>query len=379
MKRLVIDVNSTVHYLVTGRLNGVGRTTLGLLNSFSKIRDELPFHITLFSQNIKGTGGRDLSGSFRSRHLFLPYRNWITKPMKFLPVREAIMPYDLIHVPHNFEYVYNPEKTLLTLHDTIFMHINEMAFDHLRLRKEVPKLAGKCKGIVTCSVATREDIIKTMNIDPGKISVIYWGVDIDIFHPVEQKEEVKIFVSKQFSLNNPYFISVSCSSERKNTHLLIDAYLLLLKQNPLNDLVLVWNNPPGNILQKVEKEDFDKRIHFLKHVSDSSLAYLYNGATSLFFPSSYEGFGLPVLESMSCGTPVVTCNNSSLPEVGGDAALYMNEPTVKNILFYLEAFENANYDLNLLSEKCLNQAQKFTWEKTARQYVDFYSRNLGIS
>jgi glycosyltransferase involved in cell wall biosynthesis len=379
MKRLVIDVNSTVTYIVSGRPNGIGRTTIGLLNSLLKIRELLPFEIILFSQNMKGVGSLNFGGSFHTRHLFLPYRKWITRAMGILPVRETLMSYDLIHFPHNHDFVYNPGKTILTLHDAIFMHMNENAFDHLELRKKVPVLANKCRGIITCSSATKNDIINTMNIDPAKIDVIHWGIDTGIFHFISDRTEVKRCLSQKYAIHRPYFISVSCSLERKNTHLLIDAYLMLQDQEPENDLVLVWNTPPKQITDKIASSGYGHRIHILKGVQDLTLSYLYNGATALIFPSSYEGFGLPVLESMACGTPVVTCNNSSLAEVGGEAALYMNEPSVENILFYLEAFENKGIDTISLAQKGVSHAGNYNWDSTARQYVDVYCKYLGIN
>jgi len=199
-----------------------------------------------------------------------------------------------------------------------------------------------------------------------------------VFHYINDKDELKTKINSKFKIKNHYFLSVSCNAERKNTHLLIKAYIQLIEQNPINDLVLVWDNPPESVLRLIEKAGIEKRIHFLSNVTDEELAWLYNGTTALFYPSSYEGFGLPIIEAMACGAPVVTCNNSSIPEVGGHAALYMEKPEVENILTFLEKFENGSIDIADLSTKGIKQASCFKWSKTASEYIPIYKKYLGI-
>ena len=378
MKRLLIDVNSVVPYFVCGKTTGIGRTTMELVTALNNINTQIPFNIELYSQNMKGIGGKNLKTSFCTRHFFLPNREGINKSMKYIPVKEIIAPYDLVHIPHNFEYVYKPEKTIVTLHDALFMHLNEKAFSHLKMRKQVPLLMRKCKGLITCSESSKRDIIESMDIHPDKIEVVYWGINHEIFYKQEVTNRVKENISAHFGINKPYFLSVSCNAERKNTHLLVEAYLKLSNQNPANDLVLVWNNPPHFVLKMIELGKMNQRVHFLSNISDHDLAMLYNGATSLIFPSSYEGFGLPVLEAMACGTPVVTCRNSSLSEIGADAPIYLDRPTVENILTILEKFENGGVDNNLMSQKGVKQAENFKWGKTAVQYLNIYKRFLEL-
>jgi glycosyltransferase involved in cell wall biosynthesis len=287
--------------------------------------------------------------------------------------------YDLIHIPHNFEYLHRPEKSLITLHDVLFMHIKEKAFDHYSMEREVPKLLRHCKGIITCSNYSKKDISETMDIDSDKISVIYWGIDHNSFFHISDKEIVLHFINAKFNITRPYFLSVSCNAERKNSHKLIEAYIRLSLQNPENDLVLVWTDPPFFVNQMIEKSKSRERIHVLRNVSDIELNQLYNGATALFLPSSYEGFGLPVLEAMACGIPVVTCFNSSLSEIGGSVAFYMNEPNVENILKYFEEFENGRHGDPELTEKSISYASNFTWGKAASEYISLYTRYLNLN
>lgn len=128
----------------------------------------------------------------------------------------------------------------------------------------------------------------------------------------------------------------------------------------------------------IQKSGYENRVHFVFNVSDSELAFLYNGATAMIFPSSYEGFGLPILEAMACGCPVVTSNNSSLSEVGGNAALYLNTSAISDIEIVLAGFENNGFNLLELKDKSIAQATKFNWQNTAAKHIDIYKQYLEI-
>lgn len=376
MKRLLIDVDSIVPYYVFGKVSGIGRTTLELIQALAKVKN-LPFEIGLYSQNMKGIGGRNTGLPFKSKHLYLPHRENIDKLLAHLPVREWFTGYDLMHIPHNFEYVYRPDKCVVTLHDALFMRIQETAFEHEKMKRLVPPFMHQCRHIITCSEASKRDIIDTMGIMPDKVTVIYWGVKHDIFYPQNDKTAVREHIRTKFELSVPYFLSVSCNAERKRTDVLVRSYLALSKQQQIqHDLVLVWGNPPQSLLGEIQQSGVSQRIHFLKNISDADLALLYNGAKALFFPSSYEGFGLPILEAMACGTPVVTSNNSSLGEVALDAAIYLSEPVFESLIDVMGRFEKDTIDVAPLIKKGLNRASEFTWAKTASETVQVYSKFL---
>ena len=128
--------------------------------------------------------------------------------------------------------------------------------------------------------------------------------------------------------------------------------------------------------QNLAKSGMSSRIHFLSGVSDEELALLYNAATASFTPSMYEGFGLPLLEAMACGTPVVTCRNSSLGEIGGDAVVYLEEPIERALVQVMEQFEQHQFDTKSFREKGLERADMFTWENTALQTCQLYGKCL---
>lgn len=379
MKRLLIDVNPIVPYYVTGRVTGIGRTTLELIQALARIPN-LPFEVILYSQNMKGIGGRNTGLPFKNYHLYLPHRENINCLLARFPVKEWWTGYDLMHITHNFEYVYRPDKCVVTLHDALFMKIRESAFAHEKMRQIVPPFVHKCKHIITCSEASKRDIVETMNVAPEKITVIYWGVKHDIFYPQLDKVEVWRRIGSKLGLHNPYFLSVSCNAERKRTDVLVRSYMALLKsQSVQHDLVLVWGNPPQTLLEEIHANGFDSRIHFLKNISDEDLALLYNGAKAMIFPSSYEGFGLPLLESMACGTPVITCRNSSLDEIADNAAIYLEEPIETSLIDVMWKLEQNEIDnLEELVELGIKRASLFNWEKTARETVQVYSNLLNL-
>ena len=377
MKKLLIDANPVVPYYVFGKVNGIGRTTMELIQALAKMPD-LPFEVMLYSQNMKGVGGRNMQVPFKCRHLYLPNRGDVNRVLSHFPVREMLTGYDLMHITHNFEYVHKPERCIVTIHDALFMKMQEKAFEHDRMKVEVPPFARRCKHIITCSEASKKDIVETMQIPSEEVSVIYWGVKHHIFHPsCLKKDEIIAKLSKRYpAMPSNYFLSVSCNTERKRTHVLVDSYLEFCRQQPLHDLVLVWGNPPTWLLEKIAKSGVADKIHFLTNISDEELALLYNAATASFTPSMYEGFGLPLLEAMACGTPVVTCRNSSLNEIGGDAAIYLEEPIEKSMVLVMEQFEQQQIDWENFRAKGLKRAGTFTWENTALQTCQVYARCL---
>ena len=374
-KRLCIDVDSIIPLFVKGYLSGVGRTTLELLYALNDIKESLPFEVILYSQNMKGTGGRNLSLDFRNKHLYWPHREKYDRLLGKIPLKEWLTKYDILHIPHNFEYVYRPEKVIMTLHDALFMKVQENAFAHDRLKKLAPPLMRKCKAIVTCSEHSKQDIIETMGIDGEKITVIPWGVRHDLFYPVDDLPAAKQTLKEQFGLDKAYFFSVSCSMERKNTPRLIEVYLKLASQGLKHDLCLVWDAPPA-IKELVNQKRLNDRVHFIHNVTDAELRLLYAGATATVYPSLYEGFGLPVLESMACGTPVIASDATSLPEVGGDVAVYINPFDNQSIESALVAFEENRYDWQALSRQGIARASKFTWHESAVRTAQVYNECL---
>ena len=369
-KRLLIDVNSIVPYYVSGRVNGIGRTTMELVHALAELKD-LPFEVMLYSQNIKGIGGKNINLPFKNKHFYIPNREIYNKMLAATPIQEWLTRYDIKHIPHNFGYTHCPEKTIVTIHDAMFFSNPEQFHGHDFARKNYPKLAQRAKAIITCSQNSKNEIAEYMDIPEEKIHVCHWGVDRNIFYPHTPKPN-------KYTSGHPFFFSISCNIGRKNTISILRAYEKFIQNYPSHDLVLVWNNPSSEIKDKYSKGIFAGRIHFVSGISNKELSDLYAEATATFFPSKYEGFGLPVLESMACGTPIITCNNSSLGEVGGNTALYVEPEDVATMAQWMETFENKSIDRDALVNACLQQAEKFTWEACALKTVEVYKKCLDL-
>lgn len=376
MKKLLIDVNSIVPFYVSGKLTGIGRTTLELINALDKIKEDIPFELALYSQNMKCIGGKNTGLSFKKKHLFFPHREKYDKFVAKYRLREMLYNYDIMHIPHNFEYVAIPDKCIVTLHDALFMHVNEKAFGHDKMREIVPPFIRSCKHIITCSEYSKNDIVNTMNVNLDKIDVVYWGINHDVFYKINNKDFVKEELRKRFNIDFPYFISVSCNAERKRTDKLIEAFIRFYQSGIKNHLVLVWSNPPEFVKQMVKKSEAGKLIHFLSNVTDDDLRFLYNGATASFTPSLFEGFGLPIIEAMACGIPVVSAANSSLTEIGQDKVFYLDEPVIDSIINYYERFEKNNLDCKSIVLEGLDYVKKFNWENAARRTLEIYKKVL---
>ncbi len=373
MKRVLIDTNPAVPYLAYGRLNGIGRTNIELIQGLNNIpTSEIPFEISLYTQNIRGISAERLGTHFKSHHLYFRNKDNWNKWVAKLHLREIFTGYDLMHITHNFEYVANPEKCIVTIHDAMMFSYPESFLGHDFARNNYPPFARKAKSIITCSENSKREIAEFMNVNPDKIFVTPWGVDHNLLRPHKVEEN-------QYTGNDPYFISVSCDRGRKNTISVVKAFVEFSKQSPDHHLILVWRTPSEEVRKLLnEHPEVNSKIHFASNISNEQLSDLYAGATCSFFPSRYEGFGLPIVESMACGTPVVTSRNSSLEEVGGEVALYVAPDDIQGMADIMEQFENGTLKRSELESACHQQSLKFTWDNCARLTLDVYKKCLEL-
>ena len=372
-KQLLVDGNSIVYRSGMSYLPGIGRTTLELVSAMQRI-DDLPFDVAIFTQTIRGNLAVK-SAPFKHINLPLPVGKPSELMLKKIPILDMIAPHDLLHIPHNYAVVFNPSKTIVTIHDAMYFSYPEKFLGHEHARKLYPPFIKACRSIVTCSYSSKRDIVEYMGISPDKISVVPWGVNTNVFYPTS-KDDVLKSLEKTMGIKRPYFVCVSCDIGRKNTISAMRAFRNALRQNIEHDLILVWGNPPEKYIREFSTEIKSNRIRFVSHVDDHALRLLYCGSTLSLFPSKYEGFGLPVLESMACGTPVMTCNNSSLVEVGGDVALYVEPDDILTMSDLMIGFDKGWQGYDEMVHKSLKHASSFTWECTADKYVEIFAENM---
>lgn len=269
-------------------------------------------------------------------------------------------------------------KKVITIHDLsslVFpkMHIKGMLSDRF-LGKRTMKNADK---IITVSKSTKDDLIKYFKAPEEKIKPIYLGVD-EKFRVLD-KDRVRNF-KMRYNLDFPFILYFGVLRSRKNIPTLIKAYNLLKKDGINHKLVIAGgkNQEYKKILNIVKDLNLERDVIFTGHMPDEVLPELYNAADLFVFPSLYEGFGLPPLEAMTCGTPVITSNTSSLPEVVGDAGLIFDPHDVHGLKDTINTVLN-NSDLRTeLVKKGLNRSKQFTWKKCAEETMNVYKEVLGL-
>ena len=305
--KIVIDPTS-LFFPVTG----VGRVTRTLINRLLDQKD-LPLELCLYSRVMRRALRTPPFSRCRHYHFPLPQRaeRWMGK-VRWV---ERATGAGLFHATDHYMALGTPSRAVVTVHDVIFLvHPEQRMTVHAYQRKVVPDFVRRCQRIICPSQHSKDDLIKHLGMDPDHMDVIPWGLDHQTFQPAAPNQETPDFLTNLLGADPHYFLSVNCSEGRKNSPRIIEAYKKLLKQNPTNHLVLVWRNPGA---YQEQCKDMD-RIHFVQDLTDEELRSLYQHATAMIYPSLYEGFGLPVLEAMACGCPVVTSNTTSLPDVGGE-------------------------------------------------------------
>ena len=229
----------------------------------------------------------------------------------------------------------------------------------------------KAKKIITISSSSRNDIIEMYKVNPEKIAVVYPGVKELKTENIKSKsmEDLK----EKFGISSPYILFVGTLQPRKNIVRLVEAFSKLKTENlkSKDNLELVIVGKRGwqfeEILNSPQKYAVANRVKFLDSVSDEDLPSLYKNALCFCLPSLYEGFGLPILEAMQYGCAVATSNVSSLPEAGGDAALYFDPESAEDIAKTLQTLIDDEELRKDLVKKGHEQVKKFSWEKTARE------------
>jgi len=277
--------------------------------------------------------------------------------------------FDIFHPTYYNPYFLNyldVKPFVLTIHDMIHEILSSK--DNTAERKKL--LAQKATKIIAVSENTKRDIIKILGIDGGKIEVIYHGNSFDIS---SNHNNLNTTLPK---LPKKYILFVGSRKVYKNFNLFIEAIsILLIEDNELFIVCAGGGNFSNKEIGKFKKLNIKDKI-FCYSASDSILAYLYQKATAFVFPSIYEGFGIPILESFACRCPLICSKTSSFPEVAGDAAIYF-DPTDK--LSMLNSIQKVIYNDELkkqLINKGIERVKKFTWKKTAEKTKKLYEKIL---
>lgn len=247
-------------------------------------------------------------------------------------------------------------------------HVPTNVFVHRQRFKRLDEVDA----ILTNSETTKRDIIDQLRIRPEKIYVTPLGAD-ESFKPLADEAVDPVLV--RLGIQNSYLLFVGTLEPRKNVETLIVAFNeLKAKDHIPHQLVLAgqkgWLSEP--ILRAIEASPYRSDIVQTNYLEEGDLPALMNGADVFVYPSFYEGFGLPVLEAMQCGTPVVTSTVSSLPEVGGDACLYADPHSAEDLTDRIRMVLHSADLRKSMSEKGIEQSKRFSWEKCARETLKVY-------
>ena len=361
-KKLLIQAYDIIPHGVSSYIGGIGRSNVELLSALSKIPDkDIDIHIYCNGKNCIGFQHYGWNFGYHPFPFPSHISNYRTSFESWY--RKYIIGYDLLHYTNNVGNMRWDTQFVVTIHDMYRYNSSPWNKQHFH------ECANKSSGIVTCSNFSKEEIVNILKVEPSKVSVIPWGISHSLFHAYSERDIESIL--RKYNIKDKYFFACSCSNPRKNGDVIAEAAHLLADKTI--SVVLAWSNPPKKLLDNYQKEIESRQLIFLNYLSDEELAILYTGALASIFVSSFEGFGFPILESMACGTPCITCKNSSLIEVGGNLAFYVKEKDSNDLADAMRSFTKNN-EIN--SNEMISYSQGFSWEKKAREYIRVYKKYL---
>ncbi len=353
--KIAIDISSVVYG------TGVSWYTQNLVKNILRLDRQDSF--TLFGGSLRQLGHlKKIAASFpglpRTKFFPLPPTalDFLWNRLHSLPIEKLIGDVDVFH---SSDWTQPPTSAfkVTTIHDLVPLRFPDISHPkivsvHKRRLEWVKK---EVQRIIAVSEFTKKEIVEVLNIDPAKIVVIPEAADT-IFRPANQSQIEQ--VSKKYKLNKPYLLVVG-SDPRKNLPRIIEAYKALKDENL--ELVVVgkpWNNI------------FSKDVRFLGYVERGDMPALYSGAKTLVYASVYEGFGLPILEAMSSDCPVVTSNLSSMPEVAGDAAFFIDPNNSRDIGLGIKGVLS---NRTKWIKRGRERVKKFSWIKAAESTIRVYN------
>ena len=284
---------------------------------------------------------------------------------------------DLLHCTSNTAPIFCKIPLVLTLHDIIFLEPRDKAnkslyqnMGWLYRRLVVPRILKKCRRIITVSDFEKQNILTKLHLPQHQLAMIYNGYN-DWFCPIDDKQEVY----KKYIDERGFFFFLGNTDPKKNTERTLVAYARYLEQSEVKRPLLMAD---------LEKQYFDGIItrnnighirQYIKtpgYIVNSDLPYIYNAAFAFLYTSLRESFGIPLLEAMACGTPVITSNTSSMPEIGSPNAILVNPESVEEITSMMLRLEQDNAFYQKQKNIGLERAKHFSWTKTAEQLLELY-------
>ena len=351
---------------------GIGTYIRNLLRHLSRIDRENEY-VLLCHQSDMAVAGT-LGENFRT--VLEPAANYSVSEQFHIPLVLMREKPDVFHAPHYVLPVAVRSRSVVTIHDCIHLMFpqylpNRAAYAYAR--GAMWSAARKSDRILTVSEASKRDILHFFNVPPDKIVVVYNGIDERFW--IQPSPEEIARVRERFQLDHGFVLYAGTIKPHKNLVRLIEAFAALRKGEFEELKLLIIGDEISKLpalRRAVHSHKLHKHVRFLGFLPDETLAALYRLAAVFVFPSLYEGFGLPPLEAMASGTPVVTSNVSSLPEVAGDAAILVDPYDVSSIVDGVRRVLTDPLLADELRRKGLTRARDFSWERSVTRTHDIY-------
>lgn len=369
--------------LIDANRSGIGNCEAGLTEALGRLYPEhhiyLQYHTTrrnkekaerirpFLRENVHEQGVRFSRIIYRAMITLLPL------PYRFIYGKEA-------DITHFFNYIVPPgvgTKTVVTVHDMVLHAFPETMRDRTRmmLSANLKRSIKRADLIITDSEFSKSEIIKYYPDTKDRLRVVYCGVDTEKFHPITDRTEVDAVLAKYDLTGKDYFLYLGTIEPRKNLERLIRAYAKLKAEHKNAPLLILgggrgWNC--DSIYQTVKDLKLEESVRFTGYLPGEDMNPLLNGACAFVFPSVYEGFGLPPLEAMAAGTPVLTSTAASLPEVVGECAVLTDPYQIDQMT---DALRTIWQDEALRARLCRDgreRAKQFSWDAAAHQLMNAY-------
>jgi glycosyltransferase involved in cell wall biosynthesis len=359
---------------------GIGNVVYNLLHGLSRLENSCSFFIYTDDNSV---GYLIPSDSRFTVKVIKPklYPFWEQISLPLIAIRDEL---DVLHCPGNSApiFIHSRTRLVITIHDVMYLFSSKQLqkspslyqrFGRLYLKCIVPVVAKRASKIITVSSVSRNDICQFISIPTDHVSVI-WSAANEACKQTTNNEllnEIRI----KFNLGSSFLLALGALDPRKNTANILKAFALLKKIHVCDvKLAIVGMTEQGikKYHRLADHYGISSDVVFSDFISDSDLVALYNAAVCLVYPSLYEGFGLPVLEAMACGTPVITSACGSIPEIAGDAALMVDPHDVEDIAAAMLKMIIDKELYNSLVEKGKRRAELFSWKLAAEKTFSVY-------
>lgn len=346
---------------------GSGQVGFELLKNLEKIDHKNNYTVFLPTPPLEDLPAEREGWTYR---ILKPRRLWtrIALPLALFTARQKP---DVFFTPTHYVPRFTSVKRVSTVFDLSYLHFTQMFTkkDLWQLTTWTRQSVEQSAAVITISESSKDDIVEHYKVKRSKVTVAYPGYDHTVFRPISDKSKIEE-IQKKYKISGDYIVFIGTIQPRKNLIRLIEA---MAKIDNLKLVVIGKTTGEGKqgwmydqILRRPGELGIDDRVIFAGFVPTEDMPYLLNGAKAFACPSLWEGFGIPAVEAMACGTPVVVSNVSSLPEIVGNAGLLVDPKSVDQIA---QAITTIAYDKKLWAQKSkqgLEQAQKYSWEKMAK-------------